>query len=265
MHRTDPEGIAPARLRGMNEGFEQLATKLCGKKCEPTMTHQELKSVIEAIIYIAEDPVPLKTFRDLFPNEPTERIAAVVEELKAEYQAAQHGIEIREVANGLKMSTKPEHHDSLRQFARTQRPPTRLSISALETLACIAYKQPMTLPEIQAIRGVNASSVVHTLLEKKLITAAGRKAVIGRPILYRTTKEFLIHFGLKNLSELPTLKEFEEIAGHGSFSSSTMTATSSSSRSEPDDSDPRQALSMPDLEAESLQILEEPGGDGPAQ
>jgi segregation and condensation protein B len=229
------------------------------------MTEQELKSVIEAIVYIAAEPVPLKTLRDLFPNEPTERIAAVVEGLTAEYQASHHGIEIREVAHGLKMSTKPEHYDILIQFARTQRPPTRLSLSALETLACIAYKQPVTLPEIQQIRGVNASSVIHTLLERKLITAAGRKAVVGRPILYRTTKEFLVHFGLKDLSELPTLKEFEEIASHASLSSEgplDHSATASAGLST-GISDPISAVGFADPSAESIQLLDEPNEDGP--
>lgn len=230
------------------------------------MTEQELKSVVEAIVYIAAEPVPLKTLRDLFPNEPTEKIAAVVGELTAEYQASHHGIEIREVAHGLKMSTKPEHHDILKQFARTQRPPTRLSLSALETLACIAYKQPVTLPEIQLIRGVNASSVIHTLLERKLITAAGRKAVIGRPILYRTTREFLIHFGLKDLSELPTLKEFEEIASHASLSQDAPSAHSDASS--PDSSkgtpDPSGTVGFADPSAESIQVLEDPAEEGPA-
>lgn len=232
---------------------------------EEIMTEQELKSVVEAIVYIAAEPVPLKTLRDLFPNEPTEKIAAVVGELTAEYQAPHHGIEIREVAHGLKMSTKPEHFDILKQFARAQRPPTRLSLSALETLACIAYKQPVTLPEIQQIRGVNASSVIHTLLERKLITAAGRKAVVGRPILYRTTKEFLVHFGLKDLSELPTLKEFEEIASHGSFSSvippgHAGAASLDSSKGLPDPSGP---VGFADPSSESIQILDDPAEDGP--
>ncbi|MBZ5535787.1 MAG: SMC-Scp complex subunit ScpB [Acidobacteriia bacterium] len=225
---------------------------------EEIMTEQELKSVVEAIVYIAAEPVPLKTLRDLFPNEPTEKIAAVVGELTAEYQAPHHGIEIREVAHGLKMSTKPEHYDILKQFARAQRPPTRLSLSALETLACIAYKQPVTLPEIQQIRGVNASSVIHTLLERKLITAAGRKAVVGRPILYRTTKEFLVHFGLKDLSELPTLKEFEEIASHGSFSADA--ASLGSSKGIPD---PSGTVGFADPSAESIQVLDDPAEDGP--
>lgn len=231
------------------------------------MTDQELKSILEAILYIADEPVPLKTLRDLFPSEPTEKIAAAVEELKADYQAAHHGIEIREVAHGLRMSTKVEHHDLLRQFAKTQRPPTRLSLSALETLACVAYKQPITLPEIQAIRGVNASSVIHTLLEKKLITAAGRKNVVGRPVLYKTTKEFLIHFGLKDLSELPTLKEFEELASHASLSSgeSSTLPGSTSIPSAENASETQGTLRLSEPASESLQILDEAGEDSPAQ
>ncbi|MDD5543302.1 MAG: SMC-Scp complex subunit ScpB [Acidobacteriia bacterium] len=223
------------------------------------MTEQELKSALEAIIYIADDPVQLKTLREVFPEEPVERISAVLEQLQSEYQHDSHGIQIREVANGLKMSTKPEHHDILKRFAKTQRPPTRLSLSALETLACIAYKQPATLPEIQAIRGVNASSVIHTLLEKKLITTAGRKNVIGRPILYKTTKEFLVHFGLKDLSELPTLKEFEEIARYGSTPGEPLVSPGMDGASAAAPSQP--LLPVGDPSSESLQIIEEAGDD----
>jgi segregation and condensation protein B len=227
------------------------------------MTEQELKSAIEAIIYITDDPVPLKTLRELFPDEPTETIAAVVEALMAEYQQAHHGVEIREVAHGLKMSTKPEHHEILKRFAKTQRPPTRLSLSALETLACIAYKQPATLPEIQAIRGVNASSVIHTLLEKKLVTTAGRKNVIGRPILYKTTREFLIHFGLKDLTELPTLKEFEEIVRQSSSSLELLSMPDREVSAAEESAPP--ALSLSDPASESLEVLKDAGDDGAAR
>jgi segregation and condensation protein B len=116
------------------------------------------------------------------------------------------------VAGGFKFYTKPQHHDALRRFIKSLRPPLRLTMPALETLAVIAYKQPATLPEIQEIRGVNCSGVVQTLLEKRLITTAGRKKVIGRPILYRTSKEFLLRFGLGDVDELPSLKEFEQLA-----------------------------------------------------
>jgi segregation and condensation protein B len=135
-----------------------------------------------------------------------------VEELIADYAHAEHGIEIREVASGYRMSTKPEHHDVVRAFSKSLKPPIRLSLQALETLAVIAYKQPVTVPEISDIRGVDAAGVIGTLLERKLITTAGRKAVVGRPMLYKTTKDFLMRFGLRDLTELPSLEEFEKLA-----------------------------------------------------
>ncbi len=121
-------------------------------------------------------------------------------------------MEIRAVAGGYKFYTKPQHHEVVRRFIKSLRPPLRLTMPALETLAVIAYRQPVTGPEIQEIRGVNVSGVIKTLLEKRLIVTAGRKAVMGRPILYRSSKEFLIRFGLSDLEELPSLKEFEQLA-----------------------------------------------------
>jgi segregation and condensation protein B len=135
-----------------------------------------------------------------------------LEALIADYASEDHGIEIREVASGYRMSTKPEHHDVVRAFSKSLKPPIRLSLQALETLAVIAYKQPVTVPEISDIRGVDAAGVIGTLLERKLITTAGRKAVVGRPMLYKTTKDFLMRFGLRDLSELPSLEEFEKLA-----------------------------------------------------
>jgi len=122
------------------------------------------------------------------------------------------GIEVRLVAQGYRVSTKPEFHEDVRTFVKTLRPKLKLSLPALETLAVIAYRQPVTIPEVQAVRGVGAAGVIHTLLDRKLIAPAGRKKVIGRPMQYKTTKEFLVHFGLNDLSELPTLKELEELA-----------------------------------------------------
>jgi len=136
----------------------------------------------------------------------------ILDELIAGYEKEDHGIEIRQVANGYRMSTKPEHHDVVRSFAKSLKPPIRLSLQALETLAVIAYKQPVTVPEISEIRGVDTSGVIGTLLDRKLITTAGRKAVVGRPMLYKTTKDFLMRFGLKDLNELPSIEEFEKIA-----------------------------------------------------
>lgn len=135
----------------------------------------------------------------------------ILDELTAEYANENHGIEIRQVAGGYRMSTKPEHHDVVRAFAKSLKPPVRLSLQALETLAVIAYKQPVTVPEISEIRGVDASAVIGTLIDRKLITTAGRKAVVGRPMLYRTTKDFLMRFGLKDLHELPSVEEFEKL------------------------------------------------------
>jgi segregation and condensation protein B len=135
-----------------------------------------------------------------------------LDELIADYANPEHGIEIREVAGGYRMSTKPEHHDVVKAFSKSLKPPVRLSLQALETLAVIAYKQPITVPEISEIRGVDAAGVIGTLLERKLITTAGRKAVVGRPMLYKTTKDFLMRFGLRDLNELPSLEEFEKLA-----------------------------------------------------
>ena len=146
-------------------------------------------------------------------NDPTikARVKSAIEELISEYAAETHGIEIRSVAGGYRMATKPEHHDLMRGFAKSLKPPIRLSLAALETLAVIAYKQPVTVPEISEVRGVDAGGVIATLLDRKLITTAGRKQVIGRPILYKTTKEFLMRFGLNEVSELPSMEEFEKL------------------------------------------------------
>jgi len=179
-----------------------------------------LRSKVEAIIYAAEDPVSVEqmaaALKDSLGEEggdPKAAVRAAVEELIADYAAAERGMEIRLVAGGYRMSTKPEFHDVVRAFAKSLKPPVRLSLPALETLSVIAYKQPVTLPEINEIRSVDSSGVIATLLDRKLITTAGRKAVIGRPILYRTTREFLLRFGLRDMSELPTLQEYEELAG----------------------------------------------------
>ncbi|HEX6503705.1 MAG TPA: SMC-Scp complex subunit ScpB [Terriglobales bacterium] len=178
-----------------------------------------IKPKLEALIYAAENPVTLEHIVQLVKEStPAEeeaalksQVRAALEELVAEYASADHGIEIRQVAGGYRMATKPEQHDVVRAFAKSLKPPIRLSLPALETLAVIAYKQPVTVPEISEIRGVDSSGVIATLLDRKLITTAGRKAVIGRPILYKTTKEFLLRFGLKDVTELPSMEEFEKL------------------------------------------------------
>ena len=176
------------------------------------MTDENLKSLIEAIIYVAPEPVSLDTLMKSVEGESRQHVKDVIQDLMAEYELPAHGIHIREVAGGYKFSSKPEHHEVLRNFVKSLKPLMRLSKPALETLAVIAYRQPATLPEIDAIRGVDCGGVIHTLLEKKLVVTSGRKNVVGRPILYRTSRDFLVHFGLKDVTELPSLKEFEELA-----------------------------------------------------
>ncbi|HKN20879.1 MAG TPA: SMC-Scp complex subunit ScpB [Terracidiphilus sp.] len=139
-------------------------------------------------------------------------IKQLLDELIAEYAVDGRGVEIREIAGGYRMATKPECHDAVRSFIKGQKPPLKLSLPALETLAVIAYKQPVTAPEVNEIRGVDSSGVFGSLLARKLIVTAGRKPVIGRPILYKTTREFLLRFGLKDVSELPSMEEFEKMA-----------------------------------------------------
>ena len=194
-----------------------------------------LKAKIEAIVYAAETPVTLEQIFHLVKESvlaeqegmdeagAKSRVRATLEELSAEYGTSEHGIELRQVAGGYRMSTKPEQHDMVRAFAKSLKPPIRLSLPALETLAVIAYKQPVTVPEISEIRGVDAGGVIATLLDRKLITTAGRKAVIGRPILYKTTKEFLMRFGLKDVNELPSMEEFEKLVAE-SFQSDLLPA-----------------------------------------
>jgi segregation and condensation protein B len=172
---------------------------------------QERKAALEAIIYAADEPATIEQLAAALGEEKM-LVQASLDELVASYAAEERGIEIRAVAGGYKMYTKPQHHDVVRRFIKSLRPPLRLSMPALETLAVIAYKQPVTGPEISEIRGVNSSGVIATLLDKRLITTAGRKEVMGRPILYKSSKEFLMRFGLSDLQELPSLKEFEALA-----------------------------------------------------
>jgi len=190
-----------------------------------------LKAKIEAIIYAAETPITLDQIIELVKDsvgtendaELRSRVGAAIEELTADYAAESHGIELRQIAGGYRMSTKPEQHDVVRAFAKSLKPPIRLSLPALETLAVIAYKQPVTVPEISEIRGVDSNGVIATLLDRKLITTSGRKDVVGRPILYKTTKEFLLRFGLKDVNELPSMEEFEKLVAE-SFQSDLLPA-----------------------------------------
>src|SRR5262249_54877457 len=165
----------------------------------------QLKAVLEALVYVTEEPLTLAQIASAL-NQPADRIRELLHQLIAEFESPSHGITIREVAGGYKMPTQPEHHGAVRAFVKSRKPSLKLSLPALETLSVIAYKQPVTGPEIMEIRGVQGGGVLKTLLDRKLIAVAGRKNVIGKPMLYKTTKEFLIQFGLKDLMELPSLK-----------------------------------------------------------
>src|SRR5579872_5450038 len=169
-----------------------------------------LQAILEAIVYITDEPLTAQQIAAAI-EQPIDQVKRLLDQLVAEYGQPEHGLTVREVAGGYKMATKAEHHEAVRAFVKKLTPPLKLSLAALETLAVIAYKQPVTTPEIMEIRGVQGASVLQTLLDRKLIAEAGRKNVVGKPILYKTTKEFLVQFGLKDLSELPTLKEFEEL------------------------------------------------------
>jgi segregation and condensation protein B len=170
----------------------------------------QLKAILEAVVYITDEPLSTQQMAAAL-QEPIDKIKRLLDEIVSEYAKPEHGLSVREVAGGYKMATKVEHHEAVRAFVKKLTPPLKLSLAALETLAVIAYKQPVTAPEILEIRGVQGVGVLKTLLDRKLIAESGRKNVVGKPILYKTTKEFLVQFGLKDLTELPTLKEFEEL------------------------------------------------------
>jgi segregation and condensation protein B len=200
-----------------------------------------------------------------------EYLRKVLDELTEELAMGDRGLEIREIAGGYRMATKPEYHDAIRSFVKSLKPPMKLSLQALETLAVVAYKQPVTGPEISEIRGVESGGVLGSLLSRKLITTAGRKQVIGRPILYKTTKEFLLRFGLKDLNELPSIEEFEKMAGEladGDMEPTgegglTISQTESSLNDEEDDSVEGEAIDTVEERAASEVKAEEPASSEP--
>lgn len=201
------------------------------------MDAAQLKAIVEAVIYVTDEPLSADQIATAL-RQPAVRIGEVLAELTADYNRSDRGLTIREIAGGYKMSTKPEHHEAVRAFVKNLKPALKLSLPALETLALIAYKQPITAPEIMEVRGVQGAGVLKTLLDRKLIAAGGRKQVVGKPILYKTTKEFLVQFGLKDLSELPTLKEFEELGRLSMSDSETLEQSPESASGLPADAEP---------------------------
>jgi segregation and condensation protein B len=178
----------------------------------PVLPPQEIRAVLEALVFASPHPITPRQIGEVLGGVPRAAWEAALQELKEEYARDGRGLQLVEVAAGYQITTRPEYNDWVRELL-DPRAPTRLSIQALETLAVIAYKQPVTLPEIIDLRGVKSGGVIKTLLEKRLIRITGRKEVVGRPMLYGTTKEFLLQFGLKDLSELPRIEEFAEVLG----------------------------------------------------
>ena len=174
-----------------------------------TRTPPEIVALVEALVFVADEPITVKLLAEVL-EEDRASVQAAVEELKREYESRASGLQVREIAGGWQMSTRTEFHEEVRRFLKT-RPSAKLSLASLETLAVIAYKQPVTVPEILDIRGVQSASAIKTLLDKRLIVARGRKETVGRPMQYGTSKDFLIQFGLKDLSELPSIEDFEDL------------------------------------------------------
>jgi segregation and condensation protein B len=170
----------------------------------------EIISIVEALIFVADEPLTVKILAEVL-DEDRETIERAIDELKNEYERSERGFKLREIAGGWQISTRTEFHEEIRKFLKT-RPSAKLSLAALETLAVIAYKQPATIPEILEIRGVQSASAIKTLLDKRLIVVKGRKETVGKPMQYGTSKDFLIQFGLKDLSELPNIEDFEDLA-----------------------------------------------------
>ncbi|HUF18219.1 MAG TPA: SMC-Scp complex subunit ScpB [Thermoanaerobaculia bacterium] len=176
------------------------------------MSSDELRSTIEAILFVSGEPVSLDRLAEALPDEGRESIAAEVERIRKNFEESVGGFGLEETGGGFRFASRPGHDSLLRKFF-TKQGEGRLSLAALETLAIIAYRQPMTAPEISDIRGVNSSGVLRTLLDRRMIRIAGRKAVVGSPFLYRTTREFLMHFGLNVIQDLPRLEEFGDLLG----------------------------------------------------
>src|SRR4051794_32528135 len=203
-------GLEQSDIAERPEGEDVLIAEAVSEPPPDASESFALKAIIEAAIYITDEPLTPEQIASA-TGQPLAVINEILGQLVTEYAAPGRGLAVRELAGGYKMATKPEDHESIRRFVKRLQPPLKLSLAALETLAVVAYKQPITGPEILDIRGVQGAGVVKTLLDRRLIAAAGRKNVLGKPMMYKTTREFLVQFGLNSLAELPTLKEFEEL------------------------------------------------------
>jgi len=202
---------------GDADGVEQTSRELEDDPSELSgqiaLNSSELAAVVEALIFVGDEPIGAKTISDVLKMGQQE-VQIAIAQLAEEFNARNGGLHLREIAGGWQFATRPEHHEYIRAFLKS-RPSAKLSLASLETLAVIAYKQPITVPEVLEIRGVQSPSAIKTLLDKRLIVAKGRKETIGRPMMYGTSKEFLIQFGLKDLSELPSIEDFEDLTAGG--------------------------------------------------
>lgn len=207
--------LEPELDEEMNSAAEEIAAVASAEEEESAphsvQTMAERKAVIEALIFVSDEPLSVKTIAEVL-KEDHENTEAAIAELASEFNARNGGLQLRTVAGGWQFATRPEHHEHVRAFLKS-RPSAKLSLASLETLAVISYKQPITVPEILEIRGVQSPSSIKTLLDKRLIVAKGRKETVGRPMMYGTSREFLIQFGLKDLSELPSIEDFADLAG----------------------------------------------------
>ena len=205
----------PETDESIDELAEQLESTIAAEAIDEdeviTVSLAELKPAIESVLFVADEPLPLSAMVKILGDIDAKDLKQALEELSNEYDERSCGLELREIAGGWRFSTRPQHHEFIRKYLKSK-PSARLSLPALETLAVIAYKQPVTVPEILEIRGVTSTSAIKTLLEKRLIMTKGRKETVGKPMLYGTSKDFLIQFGLKDLQELPSIEDFEELA-----------------------------------------------------
>lgn len=202
---------AEARLKAKSPVTETIEEDTDAPKVR---SMAEMMAIVEALIFVSEEPITTKTLADVL-KEDKGWVQTAVDSLAEEFNSRESGLQLREIAGGWQITTRAEYNDFVRLYLKS-RPSAKLSLPALETLAVIAYKQPVTVPEILEIRGVQSSSAIKTLLDKRLIVAKGRKETVGRPMMYGTSKDFLMQFGLKDLSELPNVEDFEDLAGASS-------------------------------------------------
>lgn len=190
------------------EVVEPVDSEVVGER---NISEAELKSIVEALIFVADEPINPKMIAGVVKVE-RDAVEQAIAALAEDYEDGKGGLQLREIAGGWQIATRPEFHEQVRAYLKSK-PSAKLSLASLETLAVIAYRQPVTVPEILEIRGVQSPSAIKTLLDKRLIVAKGRKETVGRPMMYGTSKEFLIQFGLKDLSELPSIEDFQDLAG----------------------------------------------------